>query len=81
MTEELDNIGKIASFIGNTALEHAMKSRSTASDLLQGMAVAYVMLALTLKHDGVDLEELRPDLIGAVEEVIDTMVEALHEKA
>lgn len=81
MTEELDNIGKIASFIGNTALEHAKAGDNTANELLTGMAVAYVMLALTLKYDGVDLEELRPDLIGAVEEVIDTMVEALHEKA
>lgn len=81
MTEELDNIGKIASFIGNTALEHAKESRSTANELLTGMAVAYVMLALTLKYEGTDLEQLRPDLLGAVEDVIDTMVEALHEKA
>jgi hypothetical protein len=76
-----DKINDMAEFIGTAALQYGSENEVTHNQAVNAMAVAYVILAYSLKDDNADLDKLKANLIGAVADVFDSIAEASHAKA
>jgi hypothetical protein len=74
-------IHELADAIGTMALEYAEKSDFTPNEVVNALAVAFVLVAFTLKDDEADLGDLKGKLINAVAGIFDENVEIMNEKA
>jgi hypothetical protein len=74
-------IHELADAIGTMALEYAEKSDFTPNEVVNALAVAFVIVAFTLKGDDADLGDLKGKLTDAVAGIFDETAETIHEKA
>ena len=74
-------IHELAEAIGTMALDHVKNNDFTPNEAVNALAVAFVLVALTLRGDDADLEDLKGKLTDAVAGIFDETVEVMNEKA
>ena len=74
-------IHELAEVIGTMALDHIKDNDFTPNEAVNALAVAFVLVAFTLRGDDADLGDFKVRLTDAVAGIIDETAGIIHEKA
>jgi hypothetical protein len=73
MYKKIDDMAK---HIGTSTILYVQENNITRNESMNAMAIAYAIMAHSMSGDGDDMDQLKANLLGAVADVFDSMVEA-----